>query len=587
LGQIRGSENRADVKLPLCPLVRKALNNVVGAIEPVLDGFIRRGRDENDRGGAATSKGRCSSQTKADGSGVGTVTLVELSSLHSLPGSKAQLMHKDTNGTQACILTAFCALQDVELAMGPTILWPGTHTNRMDGPIASSGPPFPALLRKGSVLLMDSRLAHCGGANRADVDRCLFYHSWQLPHTDAAGSTASLLEDYRGKLRYAHWRLWTSPAPTLASLPASRMGDLLLRAMEAELTGGGVGGGSDGGGSGDDSREEDWNAINSNTFVREVVLADDGSNDDGGALHKAMTDARASRHPTILRRAARDLPCVAKWPMAASKDGKVPSSSSLAASLYAKGREFPVRAFVSKRPTFWLDGTNHPQAVLTTTCSFDTTLGLFLDQGCEGLGNHWAHRYLVEDLSVPAALPFRLDVQGPPVDRLLSAFPWKPQMCQLFVSAGDTITQCHRDRFDNVYTCVSGSRTFLLAHPSQRLEAEADGVSAKEHWSSALRKSRDVRVDVEAARNEGRPLPHKTWKHADFPAPAAGPESVSPTLLETVRFAEASLGPADVLFLPTGWWHMVMATGASAEEGAPAYSCSVNWYYNAPAGCEE
>ena len=59
--------------------------------------------------------------------------LYELAALVSLPGSRRQIVHadlpySDESAVDDGILTAFCALQDIDRSMGPTLYLPGTHT---------------------------------------------------------------------------------------------------------------------------------------------------------------------------------------------------------------------------------------------------------------------------------------------------------------------------------------------------------------------------------------------------------------------------------------------------------------------------
>ena len=84
------------------------------------------------------------------------------------------------------MISAFLALQDITPPMGPTVLWAGSHTGRAHaswydekvGYLART-PVRVGLLRKGDLLLFDSRILHCGGANDAaeGARRAIFYFS--------------------------------------------------------------------------------------------------------------------------------------------------------------------------------------------------------------------------------------------------------------------------------------------------------------------------------------------------------------------------------------------------------------------------
>uniref|UniRef100_A0A7S3B7L4 Uncharacterized protein n=1 Tax=Haptolina ericina TaxID=156174 RepID=A0A7S3B7L4_9EUKA len=116
--------------------------------------------------------------------------LWEVSAIVSAPGAPPQIVHADAVWTPAPLLvTSFIALQPVRRNMGPTRFLPQTHTNpafaavleRGDAtgllppPTARAPPSCVALLQPGEAALYDGRLLHCGGANRSDELRVLFY----------------------------------------------------------------------------------------------------------------------------------------------------------------------------------------------------------------------------------------------------------------------------------------------------------------------------------------------------------------------------------------------------------------------------
>lgn len=139
--------------------------------------------------------------------------------------------------------------------------------------------------------------------------------------------------------------------------------------------------------------------------------------------------------------------------------------------------EFPIRMFVNaKNGYFYLDGTWHPEAFLTTSMSVDTTLSSFLSPTLA-----WPTRYAVlddfmnspiypssfkEDLFFFSAFPGNLSFGS--IFFLLFDFLFlfskseKPTMSQLFLASGETQTQLHRDNFDNVYCCLTGEHPFLF-----------------------------------------------------------------------------------------------------------------------------
>eukprot|EP00614_Pseudopedinella_elastica_P002329 CAMPEP_0172588946 /NCGR_PEP_ID=MMETSP1068-20121228/7769_1 /TAXON_ID=35684 /ORGANISM="Pseudopedinella elastica, Strain CCMP716" /LENGTH=277 /DNA_ID=CAMNT_0013384421 /DNA_START=183 /DNA_END=1017 /DNA_ORIENTATION=- len=211
-GDIKSPANRHDLKLSLeMPPVRAALKALLQVLQPTLAAVL--GEDAH---------------------------LYELAALVSLPGAERQPVHPDTpivtgKGTQegATILTVFCALQDIDATMGPTLFLPATHTAEAhaaffdmenfeaftawdeedeDGDGESkathallgaaqlaSWPTWRAELRAGDASLFDSRCLHAGDANASRQRRAIFYCSF-IRAEHAGSCEGTLLEGLRGKL---------------------------------------------------------------------------------------------------------------------------------------------------------------------------------------------------------------------------------------------------------------------------------------------------------------------------------------------------------------------------------------------------
>lgn len=143
--------------------------------------------------------------------------LHELSCLISDPGSQRQVLHPDTpyidDRDRPAVLTCFVALQDITIDMGPTVWLPQTHnkfshdmfTNSMMGSGSKDGDASPkdilisthpgpvvGLLPKGSCVIFDSRILHCGSANQSLVSRALFYFSFKDSSVGYAGNPQSI-----------------------------------------------------------------------------------------------------------------------------------------------------------------------------------------------------------------------------------------------------------------------------------------------------------------------------------------------------------------------------------------------------------
>eukprot|EP00913_Durusdinium_trenchii_P026282 g24661.t1 len=179
LGSVRERQHRWDLKLPLAPTVRDALREVTQNLEKLLVGTV-----ELDAG------------------------LVELSCLISDPSAVRQNVHVDTGGWKtrcAPLLTVFVALQEVTEAMGPTVVFPGTHDD-----------PY---------LQQNSRLLHCGGANllAGGSRRRLFYMTWQKPKNTNHGSTYSILDALAGRYDLRHVVRRTPTVEAIAEVDEERI----------------------------------------------------------------------------------------------------------------------------------------------------------------------------------------------------------------------------------------------------------------------------------------------------------------------------------------------------------------------------
>ncbi len=188
-------ETRWDLRLSRdLPIVRRALKEL-------LLGIATPAGHEKARG-SATSQGEArggGSDCRVDrgeaGGALGNAIehlggahaeLWEVSAIVSVPGAPPQVVHADAMWTpEPLLLTAFVGLQPVARTMGPTRFLPRTHTSAEPAEAvamgdatslgASAPPSWVGLLGAGDAALYDGRLLHCGGANRADRPRALFY----------------------------------------------------------------------------------------------------------------------------------------------------------------------------------------------------------------------------------------------------------------------------------------------------------------------------------------------------------------------------------------------------------------------------
>jgi len=139
--------------------------------------------------------------------------LWECAALISAPGAAPQPLHADTLWDQEGVLfSTFIALQDVTPAMGPTRFLVGSHTleaheafddDGIDYVSAAAGSAACGLLAPGEATLYDGRVLHCGGPNRSDELRILFYLTFRRRGADgeelANDEAHSIHQGYRGR----------------------------------------------------------------------------------------------------------------------------------------------------------------------------------------------------------------------------------------------------------------------------------------------------------------------------------------------------------------------------------------------------
>jgi Phytanoyl-CoA dioxygenase (PhyH) len=239
--------NRCDLTLPLGPNpVMDALYSVL-CQSSVLPTILR-----------SAFRSRCDNSDGVDDDD--DPVLYELSTLISDPGSQRQVVHPDNpllagspasvaaasasngddsnNNNVPVLLTCFVALQDVTEDMGPTVYLPGTHTtkahrqffstddddgdNNTKDSLLESNPKVLGLLNEGDCSLYDSRVLHCGSANRHPTQsRALLYMSFRNPRVIHPGNPASIRPDLAARqltlsqlqaLLIEHWTTGTTTA---------------------------------------------------------------------------------------------------------------------------------------------------------------------------------------------------------------------------------------------------------------------------------------------------------------------------------------------------------------------------------------
>lgn len=228
-GNIQEAQNRSDLKLDLCEPVVRALNMFGKRCGSLLSDICGGDARIVELASISSSKGAVAQPVHADTMHGVTRFLqsdidVAVTSTKRPDDSEdedadedlAQVVRAVATNT-ALIFTALIALQDVEENMGPTHVWPRTNTvehhatlwsTNTSGKlsIAEADKVFgiqhrKMVLKKGDLVLYDSRTMHCGGANSADVRRAVFCISTMGPGIRPDGTTWTMLDSLRGVLR--------------------------------------------------------------------------------------------------------------------------------------------------------------------------------------------------------------------------------------------------------------------------------------------------------------------------------------------------------------------------------------------------
>ena len=231
----------------------------------------------------------------------------------------------------------------------------------------------------------------------------------------------------------------------------------------------------------------------------------------GDPVVEWLTERVDERRPAVLRDLlgrSDDLRGLRGW-LSSSK------TSDVASALATVAPSTPVTSFVSQKENFYLDGTSHPRAILTTSMSTETTMSEHVRPSAATAAK-WPNRYVVEEIDTRLAIAMQLPSHAPCHTALggdecgTSSHSASRRNCcscdgdrtevhsgggssggtgngssitptngngngadcccvakrQIFLTVGRSKTQLHRDTFANLYLCLSGSRSWELAHPS-------------------------------------------------------------------------------------------------------------------------
>ena len=124
--------------------------------------------------------------------------VTEFSCMISYPGAERQNPHPDVRHGDgvAEMYSVFIPLVDQTISMGPLMTWPRTHLKFPEQLKTSDAAPM--IADAGAIVIMNSKLFHCGGKNVSEQPRPVFYFTLQGEGPDPMGSTLSILPEFKG-----------------------------------------------------------------------------------------------------------------------------------------------------------------------------------------------------------------------------------------------------------------------------------------------------------------------------------------------------------------------------------------------------
>jgi len=255
-GNIQEADRRHDLKLDMCRPVVQALNALFQRCGPVLAEVMGGLARLVELAAITSDSGAVAQPVHADTMHGVTRFLqsdIQLPTASDTPGKAAASKDPDSEDEDAAddlgeivravatetalIYTVLIALQDVEPDMGPTHVWPQTNTVEHHATLWSthSGgklsvaeadeafgvPHRDMVLRKGDLVLYDSRTMHCGGANVSNKRRSVLCVSTMGAGIRPDGTTWTMLKSLRNRLRLSDFPLPEDAARAIVATPTS------------------------------------------------------------------------------------------------------------------------------------------------------------------------------------------------------------------------------------------------------------------------------------------------------------------------------------------------------------------------------
>jgi len=247
-GNIQEAESRHDLKLDLCEAVVKALNQFTARCGDLLTEAMGSRVRIVELAAITSDQGSVAQPVHADtmhgvtrflqsdvvmpGADVGKSTAEADSDQEDAAEDLGEIVRAVATET-ALIFTSLLALQDIDADMGPTHVWPATHTVEHHATLWSTNaagklsveeadkafgiPHKKMTLSKGDLVLYDSRTMHCGGANSTEKRRSVLCISTMGQGIRPDGTTWTLLPSLRNRLLLSDFPLCSDSvkAPTV------------------------------------------------------------------------------------------------------------------------------------------------------------------------------------------------------------------------------------------------------------------------------------------------------------------------------------------------------------------------------------
>ncbi|WOO76864.1 JmjC domain-containing protein 7 [Vanrija pseudolonga] len=189
-----------------------------------------------------------------------------------------------------------------------------------------------------------------------------------------------------------------------------------------------------------------------------------------------------------------------------------------------------------------------------TMAAFLARLGNSQEKEALYLQSQDGNIYRAEAEREPELAPFQAVVQRD-IPWMAEATGHSAEAVNLWVGTSASTTSFHHDPYENIYTVLSGSKTFTLVSPIDGLRLDQ-----RFHPPSTLVRGEGGKLEPRPDSEPAHPVP---WVQ-DLQLP------------DSVRPLTITLEKGESLYLPAGWWHKV-----EQNEGPSGLAVAVNYWYPA------